>query len=278
MLTPALLARGRSFGWDVVVDHGFVVVRATDRAHEARRSRSSPPIPQSDTPQKAVMPEDLRDGTKSESSSMGSLLPRAGAMPLKNVVEDEPPAADRSPPALGAQDRWGTSSPTGAGSTPLGGHTPDAADGAATSAAVAGALGHSQPSVTDDVPSPPEDQERAPSHLHRRPTASAALGEHSNSSISGGEPGSDCDEGRAPSAGSMWHGLGQCKPCIFFAFECCMDGFDCSFCHLPHDDTKWKRSRPPQLVRKALRARLAEQSSEGASSSSRCGATKSEER
>eukprot|EP00429_Kryptoperidinium_foliaceum_P026682 CAMPEP_0176152956 /NCGR_PEP_ID=MMETSP0120_2-20121206/78125_1 /TAXON_ID=160619 /ORGANISM="Kryptoperidinium foliaceum, Strain CCMP 1326" /LENGTH=297 /DNA_ID=CAMNT_0017489983 /DNA_START=35 /DNA_END=929 /DNA_ORIENTATION=+ len=63
--------------------------------------------------------------------------------------------------------------------------------------------------------------------------------------------------GAMPSVGSARHSIGECKPCVFFAFECCADGEECSHCHVPHDDLKWKRTRPPKLVRMALRARTA---------------------
>lgn len=58
-----------------------------------------------------------------------------------------------------------------------------------------------------------------------------------------------------PSAGSAGHVIGTCKPCVFFAYGCCLDGADCAHCHVPHEDMKWKRSRPPKFIRVALRSR-----------------------
>jgi hypothetical protein len=44
----------------------------------------------------------------------------------------------------------------------------------------------------------------------------------------------------SPSIGSMLHGSGQCKPCLFFhRAEGCWKGRECSHCHAcPPDATK----------------------------------------
>jgi len=61
-----------------------------------------------------------------------------------------------------------------------------------------------------------------------------------------------------PSIGSAEHASGQCRRCNFFAKGRCRNGFDCVFCHFPHDRRKLSR----QEKREAQAARRMCQSSE----------------
>mmetsp|Transcript_102190 Transcript_102190/g.256184 ORF Transcript_102190/g.256184 Transcript_102190/m.256184 type:complete len:577 (-) Transcript_102190:474-2204(-) len=56
-----------------------------------------------------------------------------------------------------------------------------------------------------------------------------------------------------PSAGSSKHASGECRRCNFFAKGRCRNGFDCPFCHLPHERRKLSRQekREAQAARKA---------------------------
>jgi len=58
-----------------------------------------------------------------------------------------------------------------------------------------------------------------------------------------------------PSFGSAQHSAGECRRCNFFAKGRCRSGFDCTFCHLPHDRHKLSRQekREQQAARQALR-------------------------
>jgi hypothetical protein len=55
-----------------------------------------------------------------------------------------------------------------------------------------------------------------------------------------------------PSLGSAQHASGECRRCNFFAKGRCRNGFNCSFCHLPHD--RRKLSRQEKRDQKAARA------------------------
>mmetsp|Transcript_35923 Transcript_35923/g.82483 ORF Transcript_35923/g.82483 Transcript_35923/m.82483 type:complete len:587 (-) Transcript_35923:90-1850(-) len=66
------------------------------------------------------------------------------------------------------------------------------------------------------------------------------------------------DMSALPSLGSAAHLLGQCKRCNFFSKGRCQNGYDCTFCHFPHE--KRKPSRQEKRERKA--AWLAQQSSQ----------------
>jgi len=61
-----------------------------------------------------------------------------------------------------------------------------------------------------------------------------------------------------PSIGSAEHASGQCRRCNFFAKGRCRNGFDCVFCHFPHDRRKLSR----QEKREARTAQLTCQSSQ----------------
>jgi len=54
-----------------------------------------------------------------------------------------------------------------------------------------------------------------------------------------------------PSFGSAQHSAGECRRCNFFAKGRCRNGFDCIFCHLPHD--RHKLSRQEKREQKAAR-------------------------
>eukprot|EP00403_Amphidinium_massartii_P026356 CAMPEP_0178389334 /NCGR_PEP_ID=MMETSP0689_2-20121128/10062_1 /TAXON_ID=160604 /ORGANISM="Amphidinium massartii, Strain CS-259" /LENGTH=667 /DNA_ID=CAMNT_0020009779 /DNA_START=47 /DNA_END=2051 /DNA_ORIENTATION=+ len=57
------------------------------------------------------------------------------------------------------------------------------------------------------------------------------------------------DFSKLPSIGSVMHSVGQCKRCNFFSKGRCNNGYDCSFCHFPHE--KRKPSRQEKRERKA---------------------------
>lgn len=65
-------------------------------------------------------------------------------------------------------------------------------------------------------------------------------------------PFSPVDYSVLPSMGSSQHILGECRRCNFFAKGRCRNGFDCPFCHYPHDRRKLSR----QEKRDAQAARL----------------------
>lgn len=51
-----------------------------------------------------------------------------------------------------------------------------------------------------------------------------------------------------PSRGSVWHEIGQCKPCNYIVkARGCHLGFECAFCHLEHSAVQ--RSRPGKVKR-----------------------------
>lgn len=52
---------------------------------------------------------------------------------------------------------------------------------------------------------------------------------------------SDIQSGELPSLGSAKHATGECKRCNFFAKGRCLNGKDCTFCHLPHEKRKPSR-------------------------------------
>lgn len=54
-----------------------------------------------------------------------------------------------------------------------------------------------------------------------------------------------------PTIGSMRHGE-SCKPCIHFNKGSCQFGFECTFCHLFHDQREVARIRPGKLTRQRL--------------------------
>jgi len=53
--------------------------------------------------------------------------------------------------------------------------------------------------------------------------------------------GSDISSGELPSLGSAKHSAGECKRCNFFAKGRCLNGKNCTFCHLPHEKRKPSR-------------------------------------
>jgi hypothetical protein len=60
----------------------------------------------------------------------------------------------------------------------------------------------------------------------------------------GDDTDSDVSEvysGELPSLGSAKHSAGECKRCNFFAKGRCLNGKDCTFCHLPHEKRKPSR-------------------------------------
>merc|ERR1712182_7477 len=55
-----------------------------------------------------------------------------------------------------------------------------------------------------------------------------------------------------PSIGSAGHYSGNCKPCCFHTrprFGECIHGYECKFCHLPHEREKKKNKRDRQHAR-----------------------------
>merc|ERR1719453_1699530 len=52
-----------------------------------------------------------------------------------------------------------------------------------------------------------------------------------------------------PSIGSLKHSIGECKRCNFYPKGRCQNGYDCQFCHLPHE--KRKPSRQEKRERRA---------------------------
>eukprot|EP00929_Paragymnodinium_shiwhaense_P110466 TRINITY_DN774_c0_g1_i1.p1 TRINITY_DN774_c0_g1~~TRINITY_DN774_c0_g1_i1.p1 ORF type:complete len:441 (-),score=127.50 TRINITY_DN774_c0_g1_i1:457-1779(-) len=56
-------------------------------------------------------------------------------------------------------------------------------------------------------------------------------------------------EGNLPSAGSVLHFSGQCRPCNFFGKGRCSNDLDCEFCHMSHQ--KRKPTRQEKRERKA---------------------------
>jgi hypothetical protein len=63
----------------------------------------------------------------------------------------------------------------------------------------------------------------------------------------------DADD-KLPSAGSALHAIGECRRCNFFAKGRCRNGFDCVFCHLPHERRKLSRQekREQQAARQNM--------------------------
>mmetsp|Transcript_128102 Transcript_128102/g.370824 ORF Transcript_128102/g.370824 Transcript_128102/m.370824 type:complete len:249 (-) Transcript_128102:102-848(-) len=56
------------------------------------------------------------------------------------------------------------------------------------------------------------------------------------------------------SVGSALHASGGCKPCVYHMQATCILGVGCTYCHLEHETTNWKRSRAPKHVREKLKA------------------------
>jgi len=56
-----------------------------------------------------------------------------------------------------------------------------------------------------------------------------------------GETTIDGATSELPSLGSAKHSAGECKRCNFFAKGRCLNGLDCTFCHLPHEKRKPSR-------------------------------------
>jgi len=52
---------------------------------------------------------------------------------------------------------------------------------------------------------------------------------------------SEIYSGELPSVGSAKHSAGECKRCNFFAKGRCLNGNNCTFCHLPHEKRKPSR-------------------------------------
>eukprot|EP00747_Dinoflagellata_sp_TGD_P170568 gnl/TRDRNA2_/TRDRNA2_202455_c0_seq1.p1 gnl/TRDRNA2_/TRDRNA2_202455_c0~~gnl/TRDRNA2_/TRDRNA2_202455_c0_seq1.p1 ORF type:complete len:324 (+),score=50.89 gnl/TRDRNA2_/TRDRNA2_202455_c0_seq1:64-1035(+) len=56
-----------------------------------------------------------------------------------------------------------------------------------------------------------------------------------------------------PSKGSLYHDLGNCKPCMWVTSKTsCYQGKDCNLCHIPHSKTN-RRSRPSKNKRKEMK-------------------------
>jgi hypothetical protein len=67
-------------------------------------------------------------------------------------------------------------------------------------------------------------------------------------------PVGDATTDMLPSAGSARHAFGECRRCNFFAKGRCRNGYDCIFCHLPHERRKLSRQekREQQAARQAM--------------------------
>lgn len=65
-----------------------------------------------------------------------------------------------------------------------------------------------------------------------------------------------------PSMGSAGHALGECRRCNFFAKGRCQNGYDCEFCHFPHERQKLTRQekREQRSIRKAEPLKMFESS------------------
>lgn len=78
--------------------------------------------------------------------------------------------------------------------------------------------------------------------LLSRDVASSKETSSSASSPRGSQDQDAFDENQPlPSMGSALHGKGECKRCNFFAKGRCRNGFDCTFCHFPHNRRKLSR-------------------------------------
>lgn len=77
-------------------------------------------------------------------------------------------------------------------------------------------------------------------------------------------PAMDDASSELPSLGSALHAAGECRRCNFFAKGRCRNGFNCTFCHLPHDRRKLSRQekRDLQAARRAQGMESASDSSE----------------
>jgi len=65
-------------------------------------------------------------------------------------------------------------------------------------------------------------------------------------------PGAPTPEAQdLPSIGSAGHAAGECRRCNFFAKGRCQNGYDCEFCHFPHERQKLTRQekREQRLLR-----------------------------
>lgn len=62
-----------------------------------------------------------------------------------------------------------------------------------------------------------------------------------------------------PSIGSIKHGEGDCRACLFFAtWDGCAAGADCRFCHLPHPHEGGRRHRLSKHKRQRLQRHFAQ--------------------
>lgn len=68
------------------------------------------------------------------------------------------------------------------------------------------------------------------------------------------EPDNGLAVGSMPSVGSRSHYVGRCKPCAFFHTKGCLQGSECSYCHLcpPHERERRKRLKQ-HLYRNIMR-------------------------
>lgn len=72
----------------------------------------------------------------------------------------------------------------------------------------------------------------------------SALNSEASSPVSASELPSDvlpADVELLPSKGSAGHGDGNCRRCNFFPKGRCQNGYDCTFCHFPHEKQKFTR-------------------------------------
>jgi len=58
-----------------------------------------------------------------------------------------------------------------------------------------------------------------------------------------------------PSAGSVSHASGECKPCAFFHTVGCTSGVHCEFCHLCDSEERRKRRKAKYEARRAAKLR-----------------------
>lgn len=63
------------------------------------------------------------------------------------------------------------------------------------------------------------------------------------------------DVGPLPSIGSASHAVGECRRCNFFPKGRCQNGYDCTFCHFPHEKQKLSRQEKRERREVAQRAR-----------------------
>lgn len=58
---------------------------------------------------------------------------------------------------------------------------------------------------------------------------------------------------QCPTVGSQGHWFGTCKPCVFLHTKGCMNGINCSFCHLCEAGEKKKRAKEQRALRRCAK-------------------------